>query len=56
MVHFIIGVAVVILGVWGMLANWMIFSEILKMLVFAGLVGLGVVAILAGIRQLKANE
>lgn len=54
--HVIIGIVAVILGIWGMLADWMFFGEILKILVFLGLVGFGVVAVLAGLRQFRTKR
>ena len=40
MTHLVVGIAALVLGVWAMLANWMIFAE--------------VVAVLAGVRRLRA--
>ena len=56
MVHVIVGIMAVILGIWWMLPDWMFIGEILKMLVFLGLVGFGVVAALAGLRQFRTKR
>jgi len=56
MVHVIVGIVAVIWGIWGMLSDWMFIGEILKMLVFVGLVVFGVVAVLAGLRQFRTNK
>lgn len=56
MVHVIVGILALVLGIWAMLANWMIFVEVLKLLVFLGLVVFGAVAILAGVRQLGTSR
>ena len=54
MVHAIVGIAALALGIWTMSANWMIFAEVAKLLLFLGLVVFGVVAVLAGVRRLRA--
>lgn len=56
MIHIIIGILAIICGIWWMLPDWMFTSEILKMLVFVGLVVFGVVAVLAGLRRFKAER
>lgn len=56
MVHIIIGIVAVIWGILWMLPDWMFIGEILKMLVFLGLVGFGVVAVLAGLRQFRTKR
>lgn len=55
MVHVIIGILAIIWGIWMMLPDWMFFGEILKVVLFVGLVGFGVVAVLAGLRRFR-NE
>ena len=56
MLHCIIGILAIICGIWMMLPDWMFIGEMLKMLVFLALVGFGVVAVLAGFRQLGTNR
>ena len=53
MLHIIVGVVVLAFGLWGISASWVISVEILKMLVFVGLVGFGIVAVLGGVRKIK---
>ena len=53
MLHIIVGIAVLVFGLWGISTSWVISVEILKMLVFVGLVGFGIVAVLGGIRKIK---
>jgi len=56
MLHCIIGILAIICGIWMMLPDWMFIGEMLKMLVFLALVGFGVVAVLAGFRQVGTNR
>ena len=56
MLNLIIGIVLVIVGTWGIFANWMMFVDVLKMLVFLGLIGFGVIALLAGLRRLKTAK
>ena len=56
MMNLVIGTILVIAGAWGILANWMMFVDVLKMLVFLGLIGFGVIALLAGLRRLKTAK
>ncbi len=56
MLNLIIGIILVIAGAWGILANWMLFADVLKMLISLGLIGFGVIALLAGLRRLKAAK
>ena len=55
MVHIIVGLVAIILGVLGLWSTWLISLEVLKLVVFCGLVGVGVIAFLAGIRQLRGK-
>ena len=56
MLNIIIGSALILLGLWGMLTNWLMFVDIFKLLVLLGLVGFGIIAFLAGIKQLKISK
>ena len=53
MLNIIVGIAVLVFGLWGISTSWVISVEILKMLVFVGLVGFGIVAVLGGVRKIK---
>ena len=53
MLNIIVGIAVLVFGLWGISTSWVISVEILKMLVFVGLVGFGIVAVLGGARKIK---
>ena len=55
MVHIIIGTVAIAWGIWRMLRDWMFVGEMLKITVFLGLVAFGIVAVLAGLRQFRAN-
>jgi hypothetical protein len=56
MIHIIIGVLAIICGIWWLLPDWMFTSEILKMLVFVGLIVFGVIAVLAGLRRFGTEK
>ena len=56
MVHVVVGILALVRGIWAMLANWMIFVEVLKLLVFVGLVVFGAIAVLAGVRQFRTSR
>ena len=56
MVHIIIGIAAITWGVWRMLPDWMFVGEILKIMAYLGLVGFGVIAVLAGLRRFRTNK
>ena len=56
MTHIIIGILAIICGIWWLVPDWMFTSEILKILLFAGLILFGIVAVLAGLRQLRAKS
>ena len=55
MLNLVLGVLFLIVGVWGILANWWLFWDVLKTFLFLSLIGFGVVAILAGIKKSKDN-
>ena len=56
MVHIAIGVAAIVAGAWWISTDFVIFCEVLKTLAYLGVVGFGIVAALAGIRQFRATE
>ena len=53
MLNLIIGGVVLVLGIIFVAANWLFFFDVLKLLVFLGLIAFGIIACLAGIKQLK---
>ena len=53
MLHLIIGITAIALGVLGIMRNWYMFIDILSVIIPLALIGFGVVALLAGIRNLK---
>ena len=57
MLNLVIGIVVIILGVWEMLEHWMLFKDIFAILLLLGLIAFGIVSFLAGIKKLtkKAN-
>ena len=55
MLHVIVGIVAIILGVLGLWSNWLLSVEVLKLVLFCGLVAVGVVAFLAGLRQLSGK-
>jgi len=55
MLHVIVGIIAIVIGLWGIMGNWYMFKDILvTILPFAALC-FGIVAILAGIRSMKAK-
>ena len=56
MIHITIGILAIICGIWWLLPDWMFTSEILKILVFVGLVVFGVIAVLAGLRRFRTER
>jgi len=55
MVHIIVGLVAIILGLLGLWSNWLISLEVVKLLVFCALVGVGIIAFLAGVRHLRGK-
>ncbi len=53
MLNLVIGILFLIVGAWGILANWFLFWDVLKTFLFVALIGFGVVAIMAGIKKSK---
>jgi len=54
-VHIVIGVVAIIAGIWWISTDFVIFCEVLKALGYLGLVGFGIIATLAGIRQFRSE-
>ena len=55
MLHIIVGIIAVVIGLWGILGNWYMFKDILVVVVPFVVLCFGIVAILAGIRSMKAK-
>jgi len=53
MLNIIIGIMVILLGLWGITRNWYMFIDMLAAIVPLTLIGFGIVALLAGIRSLN---
>ena len=56
MVHIAIGVAAIVAGTWWISTDFVLFYEVLKILAYLGLLGFGVVAVLAGTRQFRSDK
>jgi len=55
MVHVIVGIIAIVIGLWGIMGNWYMFKDILVSVVPFVVLFFGIVAILAGIRSMKAK-
>ena len=55
MLHVIVGIVAIVIGLWGIMSNWYMFKDILVSIVPLVVLLFGIVAILAGIRKLKAT-
>ena len=55
MLHIIIGLIAIVAGVWGITNNWYMFKDFLLAIVPFVVICIGVVALLAGIRSIKAK-
>jgi len=55
MLHVIVGIIAIVIGLWGMMSNWYMFKDILVSIVPLVVLCFGIVAILAGIRKMKAT-
>ena len=53
MLNIIIGIMVIVLGLWGITRNWYMFIDMLVTVVPLALIGFGIVALLAGIRSIR---
>ncbi len=55
MLHVIVGIIAIVIGLWGIMGNWYMFKDILVTIVPFVALCFGIVAILAGIRSMKAK-
>jgi len=55
MLHVIVGIIAIVIGLWGITNNWYMFKDILLAIVPFAVICFGVVALLAGIRSMKAK-
>jgi len=55
MLHVIVGIIAIVIGLWGIMGNWYMFKDILVVIVPFVVLCFGIVAILAGIRSMKAK-
>ena len=56
MLNLIMGGVLLVLGIIFTVTNWLFFFDVLKLLIFLGLIVFGIIACLAGIRQLKKSR
>jgi len=55
MLHVIIGIIAIVIGLWGIMGNWYMFKDVLVAVVPFVMLCFGIVAVLAGIRSMKAK-
>ena len=55
MFNVIVGIIAIILGLWGLFFHWILFKDVIIVLFFLGLIALGIVAFLAGVRKIRAG-
>ena len=55
MLHVIVGIIAIVIGLWGIMGNWYMFKDVLVAIVPFAVLCFGIVAILAGIRSMKAK-
>jgi uncharacterized membrane protein len=55
MLHIIVGIIAIVIGLWGIMGNWYMFKDVLVAIVPPVVLCFGIVAILAGIRSMKAK-
>jgi len=55
MLHIIIGIIAIVIGLWGIMGNWYMFKDVVVAVVPLLALCFGIVAILAGIRSMKAK-
>ena len=53
MLNIIIGIISILLGILGIMRNWYMFIDILTVIIPLALIAFGVIAFLAGIRDIK---
>ena len=55
MLHIIVGIIAIVIGLWGIMGNWYMFKDVLIAVVPLVVLCFGIVAVLAGIRSMKAR-
>ena len=55
MLHIVVGIIAIVIGLWGIMGNWYMFKDILISVVPLVVLLFGIVAILAGIRKMRAK-
>ena len=55
MLHVIVGIIAIVIGLWGIMGNWYMFKDVLVAIVPFVVLCFGIVAVLAGIRSMKAK-
>jgi len=55
MLHIVVGIVAIVIGLWGIMGNWYMFKDILVAVVPLLVLCFGIVAVLAGIRSMKAK-
>jgi len=55
MLHIVVGIIAIVIGLWGIMGNWYMFKDMLIAVVPLVVLLFGIVAILAGIRKMKAK-
>jgi len=55
MLHIIVGIIAIVIGLWGIMGNWFMFRDMLVAAVPLVVLLFGIVAVLAGIRKMKAK-
>jgi len=55
MLHVIVGIIAIVVGLWGISRSWYMFRDMLVAIVPFAVICFGIVAILAGIRGMKAK-
>ncbi len=55
MLHIVVGIIAIVIGLWGIMGNWYMFKDVLIAAVPLVALCFGIVAVLAGIRSMKAK-
>ena len=55
MLHVVVGIVAIVIGLLGLMGNWYMFKDILFAIVPIVVLFFGIIAVLAGIRKMKAN-
>lgn len=56
MLNLIIGTILVLVGLIGIFSKWMLFWDVLMILLLIGIIAFGIIATLAGIKKIKKRE